>query len=133
MTSLHDMVSLAERIVTSPHGEFVVSIDKIEIHRLGLELEVKWSISHQGQREEQIFTMQGNDQLLKDCGYTHEKKQLNHERFDETLLDTLDVHFDPDQKQTDFCMTEKGFDISRSIHWCEDEREDECFFTQLEF
>ena len=119
MISLHDKVSLAERTVSSAHGEFTVSIDMIKIHRAGLDVEVKWSIRHGDRQEEQVFTMQWCDPLLKQCGYTHEKQELDQESFAETLVATLEVDFDRDQNQTDFCLSEKGFDICEPIHWSE--------------
>lgn len=126
MASLHDRVTLAERTVSSPHGEFEVTIDSATIQRAGLELLVKWSVHHEGQHEEQAFVMDWDDPMLVKLGYSHEAQQLNSEKFARRLLSALAVVFNQGEDLTSFYFADENTEIGRSLFWDEDGQ----FFTR---
>lgn len=126
MTSLHDKVSLAERSVSSHHGEFDVSIDAVTIQRAGLELLVKWSVHHKEHHEDHAFIMDWDDPMLVKLGYSHEAQQLNSEKFARGLLSALTVVFDQREDRTSFYFADENTEIGRSLFWDEDGQ----FFTR---
>jgi hypothetical protein len=120
MISIHDRVTLAERSVSSHHGEFDVSIDSVAIQRAGLELLVKWSVHHKEHHEEQSFIMDWSDPVLERLGYSHEVQELDLEKFARTLLFSLVVVFNPSEDQTTFSFVEENTEIGKPLHWDED-------------
>lgn len=108
--------ALATKTLTSPHGEFEVTVDSIKLSDVsGVFITVEWSVHHNGQRDTQKFDLPRDDRLLSGM-----KKDLNRERIGTDILFFADYCTNEAGDKTEFEICERGTNISdESIFWCE--------------